>query len=391
LFTGFPLVIVDGRAPLSGELQEGLRRFLFAGGSLVVANPDKLPAGSLRDVAVKPGLRHGLGAFVALPRLDRVDAGLSALPPLGRGVWPANASALLDEQRIPGLGRAPVLVFLSIIIVFAVVAGPINFYLLRRRRRPLLVLVTVPLLGFGTTAAIIAFGLWHDGFGVRGVERSWTMLDQVRHEAVTISARTLFAGVAPNELIVAPDGFVLSPRALLRGRRMPDRWRYDAGSGRLDGGALPSRTATPLLIAQQGLVRERLRVRVQPDELVVLGDGGVAPVGVMVLRDLEGVYWLGTAPRLSRASPADAGAVLRRLRAAASAVELEPTADRASGSDEVTAAQLVDRLFADELVPGSYVAQVELAPWLDQQGLRVAYDAAVHFVSGRMHGEDFVP
>jgi hypothetical protein len=39
---------------------------------------------------------------------------------------------------------------------------------------------------------------------------------------------------------------------------------------------------------------------------------------------------------------------------------------------------------------GQYVTRVARAPWLDEHGLSVAYDAQTHFVFGRMQEQDFV-
>jgi len=142
-----------------------------------------------------------------------------------------------------------------VILVFSALVGPVNFIVLRRLRRPMLALVTVPALGFSTTAMMLGYGMFCDGFGTRGVVSSWTVLDQERHECAVIAARTLFSGLSPGSCTMGPDTLLLAPRAFLHPeRRGADRWHLDENST-LDGGVLPSRTATPLLTAQQGVVR----------------------------------------------------------------------------------------------------------------------------------------
>jgi len=395
LFTGFCAVVVDGRTRLPDDVQDALVRYVRSGGTIVIGSVDRLPAGELRQrcVATDSGgiARCGLGQFVVVATDGDTTAlreRLAALPQAGSTGWPAP-QALLQEQFVPGLGEAPVLVFLVVILLFAFVVGPLNFLLLRRWRRPLLVLVTVPLCGIGTTLAMLGYGLVHDGLGVRGVVRSWTLLDQDRHEATSLAARTLFAGLSPDLLTIAPDGFVLAPRTTFRDdRSSPDRWQFDPVANVLDGGVLPSRASTPLLSARQGIARQRLRARTAGDRLELLLDGGVVPIGEVLLHDADGRMWLGEAPFLLPATDAAARAALDRWLGAAGVLV---TRTQGSGSEVSSVHPFVASLLGGRELPrGSYAASVAEAPWLDEHGLHVAYDQIQHFVVGRLAAEDFV-
>lgn len=406
LYSGFHVVQVDGRGQVGADLQETLRRVAFAGGTVVVSAPTSLPAGPLRSLVqgarVGGPQQHGLGVIVALHAGDEAGLArqLARLDELGEGPLPV-AEALQFEAPIPGLGEAPVRVFLSVIVLFALLAGPVNFVLLRRWQKPLLALVTVPALGFGTTLVILGYGFWYDGFGVRGVENSWTFLDQARHEAATVSARTLFAGQAPGTFPLAPDSLLLAPRATRPTGRAADRWRHDVGAASLDGGLLPSRTPTPLVTVQQGVVRQRLAARRNGEALQLLTDGGVAPIGDVVLRDFDGTYWLGTAPELHSVTGEVALEAVAKLRASGESLpRLVPQREewrrgrfREVGVEleSVSIGTLGERVLpAQTLVPGSYVTEVAAPAWLDRHGLEAAFDEARHFVHGRMSEEDFV-
>jgi len=399
-FTGFDMVIVDGRSRLPDEAQQALRRYAFAGGTVLVGSPRSLPAGALRDRLEGSDLpatvAHGLGFVVATGALEIDPAEMRDLfaalpagrPGSGRALWPAP-EPLLAQQDVPGLDEAPVLVFLCVILLFAALAGPVNFFLLRRWRRPLLALVTVPALGFGTTLLMLGYALVHDGFGVRGVVRTWTLLDQRNHEAVTIGARTLFAGLAPDALQIDNDAMVLAPAAFHRpDSRRPDRWHFDGDSNRLDGGVLPSRTTSVLLDARQGVARERLRARLRPDgALDLLTDGGVVPTGTVLLRDPDGGYWAGEGLRLARCTDAEAGQVLDGW---ISEVR-EHRIDTGVGHVEASLELLVHRLVrSSELPPGSYCTRVAATPWAPEHGLRADYDVAQHYVFGLLAAEDFL-
>lgn len=401
LLTAFHLLIVDGRAPLAGEAQEAVRRYVFAGGIAVLVAPQALPPGPLRTLLPLGAevVGHGLGIVAALPALATGGEPLrrvaAALPVLSPSPWP-GAVASPDPQQVPGLGDPPVGGFLAILILFAVVVGPLNLLWTRRRKRPLLVLATIPALGLGTSAMILGYGYLHDGLGLRGAETSWTLLDQARHEVAAVSLRTLFAGAAPGDLQLGPDTFVVSPRASRRVRRVVDNWRLELDTGRLGSGVLPPRTPTPLLVRQQGTARERLRARLAGDHLELLPDGGITPVGPVLLRDLDGVYWHGEARRLVRVSRNQASTSLAAWRSEAATLPLvdavEPSWTGPRGEREpVSAVSVAGRLLPyDELPNGSYLLMTQAAPWLDQHGLEVAFDDRRHFVFGTMSAEDFV-
>ncbi|MBL8737701.1 MAG: hypothetical protein JNL12_14815 [Planctomycetes bacterium] len=404
LMTGFDALLVDGAAALAEDQQEAVRRYVFAGGLALVAAPGSLPAGGLRALFAgrdEGVVSHGLGRLVAMPSLASSAANpsesrrrLGELEPLGSGPLPVP-SVLSRPQPIPGLGDAPVRGFLTIILLFAIVVGPLNFMVMRRRRRPLLALVTIPVLGFGTTLLLLGYGLVHDGFGIRGSVVSWTCLDQVRHEGVTVAASTLFAGSSPRHFELGQDALVLGVRSARSEGRI-DRWFLDAGTFTLDGGVLPSRTPTPLLAVQQGPERARLLVRVEGESLRLLADGGVVADGQVVLRDLQGQWWLGKAPVLQRASANDATTVAKNLvgRLGALPVQIdedgigEATYDEATGQGVVHVGRLAARMA--DLPPGGYLLTTRTAPWRNGFGVAVAHDAERHHVSGRLAAEDFV-
>lgn len=392
MLTSFSMIVVDGAAVLASgmtrELQEAIRRYAYAGGTVVVASGDSMPSGPLRDLAQRALNRvmaHGFGYVTAIASFETDRAGtaqvLSAVPILGTGVWPATPD-LFPQQDIAGLGKAPVTAFVLVILAFAVLVGPVNFMILRRRKKPLLALITVPVAGFGTTLVILAYGIFHDGFGVRGVGRSATLLDQARHEAVSTTTNTLFAGIAPSALTMEPDSLVLSWRAGIDRDDWVDRWSWDANRQRLDGGILPSRTVTPLLAVQQGPVRERLTVRRSGDTLELLLDGGIEPIGNVVLCDFDGQNWAGKDGVLRRVSADEGRRMFEDLRSEAADVRVEEGKIVRPARLPVSVPPWGQR--------GSYAARVRKAPWLDDHGISVDYDQEEHFVFGRMHTQDFV-
>lgn len=407
-YTGFYTVVVDGRMPLSNDLQDALRRYVFAGGRVLLLHPDALPPGPLRRAAEAGGeeRREGLGRW-GVARETIFDQRMLTRW-LARGASPVTwplAPWRQELQPIPGLGAAPVLLFLTVILAFAVLAGPVNFLFVRRLRRPLLLLLTVPALGLGTTLFLLLQGLWRDGLGVRGVVRSYSFLDQAQHEVAVIGDRTLFAGLSPGRLTLDADSLLVAP-ACFRGshgeRGTSPAFVVDWSRGTIDGGVLPSRTLTTLLSARQAAERARLRARLLPDgDLELLTDGDLKPIGAILWCDASGQSWCGEAPRLVRCDAPAAAAALRALRTRIAESRAEVgwedaedydwrASDRRVRAREVTVARDLAQalLHHDEPEPGHWYGFVASAPWLPDHGLAVAYDLQEHFVIGRLAAED---
>ena len=112
---------------------------------------------------------------------------------------------------IPGVGAAPVKMFLAIITAFVIVIGPVNYWFLRKWKRLYLLLVTVPLGAGIVTACLLFYAVASDGFGVRTRLRSFTELDTATNTAVSWSRQSYYAGVAPSEGLVFPRTSAVFP------------------------------------------------------------------------------------------------------------------------------------------------------------------------------------
>jgi hypothetical protein len=160
---------------------------------------------------------------------------------------------------IPGVGRAPVGGFQILITLFAVLIGPVNYFLLRRRGQLYLLVATVPLIAGSTALLLLGYAVVSDGFALRGRVRSVTLLDQVRSESVSWSRISYYAGVAPSGGLrfskdtavypIRPPGTNPSSRTVdwTDGQHMPVGW-------------LRSRTPTQLLTVNWRQTVENLAI-----------------------------------------------------------------------------------------------------------------------------------
>jgi hypothetical protein len=198
---------------------------------------------------------------------------------------------------IPGVGLAPVRTFQVFITLFVLGIGPVNYWLLRRRKSLYLLVVTVPLSAAAVTGVLFGYGLLADGLGTRVRVRSVTRVDP-RGEAVTWSRLSYYAGIAPSE------GLTFSPQTAVYPILNKPEFDYSGVAWkrllwdrqqRLVQGWLDARTPTQYLTIRSGPTSSRLKV-------TQAGPGGAGlpainnrlgtPIERVVLRGLDGKYYL---------------------------------------------------------------------------------------------------
>ncbi|MEC7583948.1 MAG: hypothetical protein VYE77_06490, partial [Planctomycetota bacterium] len=415
LLSTFRVVVIDESVVLGEGPQEVLRRFAVAGGAVVALGDQPLGAGPLREQLAaqqQPVARTGFGL---LARAESVADAVRTLPePLS---WQREWAGVLPSQfapgEIPGLGGVPVRAFLLIILLFTVAVGPVNFLLLRRRKQQLLAVFTVPLLGFGTTAAMLGYGVFQDGLGIQGVARSISILDQQRHEVAASTSQTLFAGLGPGQLDVPVGTVVQSLPALLKTRSQTglSSLRYTLGRPVVGGQLLPSRTLTTLVTTQQQPERARLRFAMAGDRTVLAAEDFVlGGPGMLVVRDLQGQHYEERDGELLPCSEARAAELVGQILSQYAAEQRRALAthNRVSYRElqELTSSMTRNSLqehlrtvlglggqgqdAAGPLQPGSYLGAFKAVPWLDDHGLEIHYHQQVHLVRGDLSSEDFV-
>jgi hypothetical protein len=180
--TGRPSGITDVRLAPSTETRSHLRG--FSGGNL---RPSPWGAaatyglGELHLLAFRPNAEP----FVSDPWVHR------KLADLVRHAWDRDASVVLpfaestlDDSRLrevrreldPNQGtRWTIAVSALLLLVYASLAGPLNFYLARRRGKPLLALARLPLFSVLTLTLVVALGLL--GRGVSGRARRLSLVE----------------------------------------------------------------------------------------------------------------------------------------------------------------------------------------------------------------------
>lgn len=170
---------------------------------------------------------------------------------------------------IPGIGGVPVVMFLVLITIFAVVIGPLNYFVLARRKQLHLLLLTIPAVAFITSLLLFGYTIVAHGFSVKARSRSLTFIDQAAQSAVTLSRLSLYAGQAPSAGMQFSRDTAVYPI-------WPENEQFESGqvdwtnSQNLTSGWLRSRTRTQFLTVGHRTERGRLEVTSpSPDKLTV--------------------------------------------------------------------------------------------------------------------------
>jgi len=256
----------------------------------------------------------------AAPRL-----GISAINP-NHDFW---------NLLVPNVGLPPVDAFRVLITLFAILIGPVNYFVLRRMGRLHLLVFIVPAAALLVTASLLAYAVLGDGLGVKIRPRTLTILDQPRGEGVCWSRLSYYAGLAPSGgLSFSKDTAVypMLPIPNSLGRGQPTRVVVWGEHQNLTRGWLASRTPTQLVTVRPTPTQAELVVESAENRLDLENRLGVEVLQV-ILQDESGQFFhtkalaTGQTGRAEKTEPVEAFA---RLSPLISAVRPEPPPEMSS-------------------------------------------------------------
>jgi hypothetical protein len=249
------------------------------------------------------------------------------------GVWPAERRTFparfgvaprdgehnqFFEYLIPGVGSAPVTMFLVLMTLFAVAIGPLNLWLLSRKRKLYLMLLTVPVLSLITCVSLFVYAVVADGFGVKSRVRSVTYLDQGTATAVKLARISLYAGLSPSGGLTFDAGTAVLP--VWPNFEVNSSLYVDwTATQHLSGGWLPSRTHTQFLTMSHVAERGRVNVGTPVGDKLRIENGLATELSHVVVVDDSGRQWFGknvpagAAAELAPRSEADLGEIRKLL------------------------------------------------------------------------------
>jgi len=368
--------------------KNALLTWTACGGDLIFVDddPSALPPGGQKPPAGagEPAVRAYFFGRIHRPTSASITTTglasvLSAAEKMQDDNWALPANRARDwgsiEARgfrlpIPGVDGVPARAYLSILIVFSLLIGPVNYWFLWRKQQQVLLVLTAPLISVVFIVLLGGYVLAGEGLSVRGRAVTFTMLDQVRKQAATRGSMSLYAaGMTPSGglrfprdmavFLLGPDGTGSRERQALD---LTDAQRFSAG-------AIQARSPTNLEEIGFRTVRERLSFIREAGGMTVVNGLGVT-VSALLYREADTVYTL--------AGPLRSGGKESLKTAARGAGNMVP-------SDLPLSSRFV-HLFENQPA-GSYLAVLERSPFWDPGVSGMVERGSFHLVIGWPGGQ----
>jgi hypothetical protein len=254
--------------------------------------------------------RHGFGLLVAYRSNNPFPGDMSDW----QGLWNtigaqqflfANRIGVSHEKRnpdfwdfvIPGVGQAPVFSFMTMIALFMLLIGPVNYHLLNRSRRLSLLLVTVPLGAGLFTLGLFGFAMVSDGFGARARVRSFTHLEPSTKRAATMSRQTYYMAFVPSEGMRYPPDMAVYPMhddpysEVANGNYYQSESQWNDGNLHLKRRYLAARQHRQFITMRSSATEARIEAQERGGRLAVKNELGV-PIELLLLRNAEGRWFM---------------------------------------------------------------------------------------------------
>ena len=155
--------------------------------------------------------------------------------------------------------------FVLLSIVFAILVGPVNFFVLRRVRRMALFYVTAPLIALVGIGIIACYAVIRDGWSIRGNETALLLHDAATGGGAIYQARGIFSAYTPDALHYPPETAAVPfiPYSSGSTRSNNSYWTDWTGDQSLSAGWVSGRTENGILTVTP--VRVRMGLDILPD------------------------------------------------------------------------------------------------------------------------------
>jgi hypothetical protein len=201
---------------LNDSQKNAMVTWVACGGDLILVDgqvTDLLPSMPIEAAAYPQRTvgRHFFGRVHAITSTTLQTAGMTdvlkaldsrsqawSLPANGASDWGAIETRGF-RLRIPGIDGIPARVYLSILVLFSVLIGPVSFWFLWRRRQRVLLVLTAPVISIVFIVLLAGYAVAGEGFGVYGRAATFTILDEATKQAATRAAVSMYAaGMTPS-------------------------------------------------------------------------------------------------------------------------------------------------------------------------------------------------
>lgn len=306
------ILLSDGEwETMPGGVKAALLEYVRCGGSLLTIGSDETSGASVFETSDEQIFRTeyaGFGRFVTTARSDvgrwrdndwdilkKGWEGASRNLAKTRDIKEANDwFPVIDNLSIPVRG------LLVIVLVFTIVVGPVNIFVLSRKKRQIWLLWTVPAMSIVTSVVVFGYATFAEGWSGYSRIESLTILDESANCASTVGIAAFYCPLTPREGLHFDYETECTPQV--------DRNRWNGGNGRtvdwsadqhLSAGWVKSRVPSHFKLRKSQMRRERMVFSREGDSYTALNGFGVA---------VERLYYCGPDGRVYTAKEVAPGA-----------------------------------------------------------------------------------
>ncbi len=192
---------------------------------------------------------------------------------------------------IPNVGGVPVFSLLVLITLFTIVIGPVNYIYFLKKRQLAMLLITVPVIAFGSSLLLLGYSTIAHGFSIKSRVRSITFLDQKQNHAMSITRVAYYAGMAPSAGLQFEPTTAVYPI-------WPTEEAFESAQidwsekQHLQNGWLRSRTRTQFLTVSQQEQRGRIELQSMKSDAPQVSNGLEWSMQTLFIVDPSGKKWI---------------------------------------------------------------------------------------------------
>jgi hypothetical protein len=382
---------LEGAPP---EVKAALWQFVECGGSLLIAGSYSVPRDWERTRVRRDKLTSyfpGFGQCIVAADWDVNRWEPEEWQPIA-AMWEQSAKpwtqvttpdqanrrfSIVESRGIPVRG-----LFL-VMLVFAILIGPVNIYLLTRKKRRIWLLWTVPVFSLLTCLAVVAYMTLSEGWETHVRVQGVTILDERAERAVSAGWLGIYAPITPGDglhfIEAAPgQGTELTPHL------KSSRPLFSQSAKRVIDWSTDQNLSTGWVTARvpaQFLVRTSEQ---RPEHIVLDNDrnGGLRLVNKLGA-DINAIWLANDAGKIYTASAVAAGGTGELTLTTKKTAGQENSVRQVFAGDWLAMVDYLATNPEDYLRPGCYIAVMEVSPFLET-GLRHATTKGRSVVCGIM-------
>lgn len=200
--------------------------------------------------AAVPSWRYSNSEDKSLPDLGPASNFLRTSQAMGK-----NGPTLDSISLMPNMMNVPLQLLFCVMLFFAILIGPVNFWVLKRHKKEPWILVTTPIISLLFCGVVILFITFKEGWYSRGRAVALTLLDQTKQQAVTKGWMAVYAPIAPR------SGFDFPMEACLSFSNNGDFTLNLNSSQHFDSGLIQPRIPLGYAVNQVTTRHERLQMQ----------------------------------------------------------------------------------------------------------------------------------